>query len=824
MSTAGAAGKLLAEPASNPVNLLEGWREQSSRQTAPRRREVGLAVTVSIALTLAILLVAVFLFVGEWLRVDLVALLVLVALALTGLVTPAEALSGFSNPAVVTVWAVFILSAGLSRTGVANVVGRQVLRLAGAGEIRLLVVIMATAGLMSAFMNNVGVAALLLPVVMDIARRTQRAPSRLLMPLSFGALLGGLTTLIGTPPNILAADALREANLEPFSLFDFAPVGGLLALAGIAYMALAGRHLLPERKTEAVAAAAGEHPGELYDLRERLFVLTLPSETPLAGKSLVESRLGTALGLTVVGIVREGRPDLAPEPETILLPGDRLLVAGRAERLGSLRGQQTVEVAEAQFTVEDLTAGDVQLAEVRLSPQTSLVGQTLQQIDFRRRYGTNVLALWHHGRLQRTDLQDVPLQSDMVLLVQGSRAQLERLRETPDFQPSGAVDSALYRLHERLLALRVPGGSPLDGQTLAESRLGDAFDLIVLGLVREGQTELMPPVDRRLAAGDTLLVQGRLEDLAVLRGLQGLEVADEAAPGIEALESEAVGMVEAVLSPHSTLAGKTLRELLFREKYRLNVLAIWRAGRAYRSHLRDMELRFGDALLLYGPHRQLHLLASDRDFLVLEEALQEPVQREKAPLAALIMGGVVLAVMANLLPISIAAVVGATLMVLTRCLTMDEAYRHIQWNAVFLIAGMLPLGIAMENSGTARLLAEVVVGSLGSLGPLALLAGLFLLTNLASQIMPNAVVVVLMAPIALTTAADLALSPYSLLMTIAIAASASFLSPVGHPANVLIMGPGGYRFGDYIRVGLPLTAVALLVTLLALPLVWPLAP
>jgi len=204
-------------------------------------------MTPQIALVLTILGLAVALFATERLRMDLVALLVLGSLALTGLVSPSEALSGFSNPAVVTVWAVFILSGGLSRTGVANFVGRQVLRLAGQGEVRLVVTIMLTAGVMSAFMNNVGVAALLLPVVMDIARRTDRPPSKLLMPLAFGSLLGGMTTLIGTPSNILVSDALREHGLRPFQLFDYMPVGLVALLVGVGFMALVGRHLLPAR-------------------------------------------------------------------------------------------------------------------------------------------------------------------------------------------------------------------------------------------------------------------------------------------------------------------------------------------------------------------------------------------------------------------------------------------------------------------------------------------------------------------------------------------------------------------------------------------------
>ncbi|MDX1689004.1 MAG: SLC13 family permease [Candidatus Promineifilaceae bacterium] len=781
-------------------------------------------MTPSIALTFLILAAAVVLFVTERLRVDLIALLVLGTLAATGLVTPAEALSGFSNPAVVTVWAVFILSAGLSRTGVANVVGRHVLRLAGEGELRLLVVIMVTAGVMSGFMNNVGVVALLLPVVMDIAGRTGRAPSRLLIPLSFGALLGGLTTLIGTPPNILVSDALRDAGFQPFAFFDFTPVGGVVAFAGILFIALAGRHLLPVRDTRHDWRQDDDSLGELYDLEERLFVLQLPQETPLAGKTLVDSRIGVALGLNVVGIIRDGQTNLAPGPETVLHGGDRLLVAGAADRLAELGERDVVIVADESLSVSTLTSGQIQLAEVTLAPGSAYHGQTLHQIDFRARYGANVLAIWREGSVRRTDLQDVPVRRGDTMLVQGTDEQLKRLAGSPDFLVSSAGTSSLYRLHERLVALRVPPGSPLAGKSLVESRLGDAFDLLVLGIVRDGETILMPPPTAELQAGDTLIVEGRLQDLAILHGLQELEVDARARPDVDELESARVGMVEAVLSPHTTLVGKSLRDLFFREKYQLNVLAVWRAGRAYRTGLRDMELRFGDTLLLFGPWEKLHLLSRDPDLLVLTEELQEPVRLEKAPLAALIMLGFIVAVAAGLLPIAVGAVIAATLMVVTGCLDMEEAYRHIQWPAVFLIAGMLPLGIAMSSSGAAQFAAEGVISAVGALGPLAIVAGLFLLTSLASQIMPNPVVVVLMAPIALTTAADLGLSPTALLIAIAVAAGASFLSPVGHPANVLIMGPGGYRFSDYLRVGLPLTLVVFLVTLLVLPFVWPLTP
>lgn len=779
-------------------------------------------MTPQIALVLGILGLAVALFVTGRLRMDLVALLVLGVLTLTGLVTPVEALSGFSSPAVVTVWAVFILSGGLSRTGVASLVGRRISRLAGQGEARLLAVVMLTAGVLSAFMNNVGVAALLLPVIMDIARRTGRHPSKLLMPLAFGCLLGGLTTLIGTPPNILVSDALGDYGLRPFQLFDYTPVGLAVLLAGVAFMALVGRNLLPARDpTRESRLPTSADLRQFYDLGERLFVIHLPSDSSLAGKTLTESRLGTALGLNVVAIIRDGQTRLAPDPDAVLRSGDRLLVEGQPDRLAELRGQQYLTLEEDTLPVERLASAEIEWVEVELSPRSPLLGQTLRQIDFRHRFGVIVLALRRGGLLRRTDLEGIPLQSGDILLVQGHRGQIEALREDPDLLVSGPRGAEVYHLEERLMVVRVPQDSSLVGKTLTESRLGDAFGLGVLGIVREGATHLMPEPAERLRAGDTLLVKGKREDLLTVRGLQSLEIDQRAAPDLGELESERVGLVEAVLSPHTGLAGKTLRELHFREKYGLNVLAIWREGRVYRSNLRDMALRFGDALLLYGPRARLGMLGREPDFLVLTEGAQEAPRLDKAPLAALVMGAVLLPVILGWLPISIAAVLGATLMVLAGCLTMEEAYRFIEWRAVFLIAGMLPLGMAMEQTGAARFLADHVVGIVGGLGPLAVIAGMFILTALAAQIIPTAAVAVLMAPIALNTASDLGISPYALMMAVALAASASFLSPVAQPANVLVMGPGGYRFTDYIKVGFPLILVVLAVVLLVLPLVWP---
>ncbi|MAT96929.1 MAG: SLC13 family permease [Anaerolineaceae bacterium] len=777
-------------------------------------------MSASILLTLAILGLAAILFISERLSVDLIALLVLISLTIAKLVTPVEALSGFSNPAVVTVWAVFIISGGLSQTGIANRLGQQVLRFAGSGEVRLIFVIMMTAGLLSAFMNNVGVAALLLPVVIDIAHRTRRSPSRLLMPLASGALLGGLTTLIGTPPNILASDALREAGLTPFSMFDFAPVGLLILLSGILFTILIGRHLLPRRDVIGESINPNNSLEEAYHLGQRLFTLRIPPNGMLNDVLLAESRIGSLLGLNVVAILRNGHTILSPKEDTRLKANDRLLVMGRQEELASFHLRQLFGDARRQPSLADITASGIILAEARPKPTADFLGQNLETVRFRQRYGSNVLALKRNGEVLVRNFQLLPLQAADTLLVQGTQEEIDALKNSNAFVVTPSQSLAAYHLDDSLVFIRLPEDSLLNGRSLRDSRLGDAFGLTVLGIVRQDKSHLRPNPDELLEAGDRLLVQGHKKDIAILRGLEELET-DEAFIDPQTLESDRVGLVEVILSPYTTLEGRTLQEIFFREKYGLNVLAIWRRGRPYRHNLREMNLQMGDALLLHGAREKLNLLGQEPDFVVLHPESQPPPKLEKAPLAVLALLAMLVPVITGWLPIAIAAIIGATLMILTGCLTMEEAYRYIDWKAVFLIAGMLPLGLAMQSSGAAQFLAELVVGVGGGLGITAVLIGLFLLTNLASQVMPNPVVTVLMAPIAISTAQDLGASPYSFMMLVAIAASASFLSPVGHPANVLIMGPGGYKFSDYIKVGLPLTAVVLLITMLALPIFWP---
>jgi di/tricarboxylate transporter len=597
-------------------------------------------MTTDNILVLGILAAAVVLFVSEKLRVDVVAMIVLAALGLTGLVTPEEAFSGFSSPAVITVWAVFIVSGGLTRSGVADLIARQVVRLAGPNQLRLTVLIMVTVGVMSAFMNNIGAVAILLPAVMSVARETDIPPSKLLIPLAWASLMGGNMTMIGTPPNILASSILESyGNIESFSFFDFTPMGIVVLGAGILYMVLVGRHLLPRR-------------------------------TP--GGDLADS-----------------------------------------------------------YPVQEY------LTEVRVSEGSPLLGKTVRESDLENRYGLNVI-------------------------------------------------------HIHLCC-------------------------------QEGET-VSALTDHRLEVGDELHLEATADAiLAASETLQLVPVPDRSIqPWEEEPDRAAFELAEVVLAPTSGLRGNTLRQIDFRSRFGLAVLAIRHHGETLFSRLGDVRLDFGDSLLIQGSVNKINLLRHERDFMLLDMPPLETRRTNKAPMSIAILLGVLIVVTAGWLHVASAMFIGALLMVLSGTLTMDEAYRSIEWKAVFLIAGMLPLGLAMESTGTARLLADQIVGLVGDWGPLAVMMGIFVLTGLLTEVMSNAAATVLAVPIAIDAALGMGVDPHSFVMAIVIAASTSFLMPIGHQVNVLVFGPGGYRFFDYTKVGVGLNLVMLLLTALILPLIWPL--
>lgn len=592
-------------------------------------------------LILALVVAALALFALEVVRADLVALGVTLVLLLSGTVTAAEGFSGFSNPAVITVIAMFILSSGLIRTGVADYLAELITRLGGGHPFGLTVVVMLTVGTMSAFMNNIGATAILLPAMFAIAKRSGYPVARLLIPLSFGSLLGGLVTLIGTPPNLLVSMALEEAGYRGFRMFDFAPTGLAVMLTGALYMAVIGRHLIPAR-------GQSESLTQRYELADYVTEVLVPEKSPLVGKTLRQAELPRRFALSVLRLRRagDGRPPFAPTPSTVLAAGDRLIVEGNVEPLLHAKGNSELKLyAATKFTDESLLGEGLQLAEVALAPGSSLLGRSINQGNLRRRYDVLVLALRRRGRAISQKFTSVPLEVGDVLLVQGAPEAIDDVAKSSDF-----------------------------------------------------------------------LVANRLEHAA-----------------------------------------------------------------------RDTA---------------------------------------RAPLALAVMALAIGTAAAGVLHISVAAMLGVLLMALTGCVRVQDMYTAVEWRVIFLIACMMPLGLALDeqHTGTARWLAGHIVDWTGSAGPLVVLAALFLFTTLITEVMSNAAATVLLAPIGIAIAVGLGYEPYPFLMAIAIGASTTFLTPIGHQANVLVYGVGNYRFGDFPRVGGILNALVFVVTLLVVPLVWPFTP
>lgn len=786
-------------------------------------------MTVPIALSLVILALTLGLLIHGRLRTDVIALLVLGALAGTGLVTPAEAVAGFSNAAVIAVLGMFILTAALTRAGIAKWIGSVVIRLTGPREGWVTAVVMAAAGMLSFFMNKIGVAALMLPVVIDVARRRRIAASRVLMPLSQGTLLGGLTTLVANPPNLLVSNSLAQAGFAPFGVFDFVPLGVPLLVAGVLFVVLLARHALPQTKPEQQIERRSQRGLRMqYGLQARNVELSVVPESILIGKTIAESRISSAAGLVVMALERRGRVELVPSKQTRLEAGDKLFVQGSLERIQEFRRWGQLVIEREAPVLQELLSEQLGLVEVTIAEGSPLLATGVDHAQFRRDYQANVLAIRRAGLIRRVNLGQFPLRAGDKLLLQARAATVAALQRRPvlgDVSELGEREiKKTYRLEERLFVVRVPRDSDLAGAEIARSRFGDVFDFRLLGLFREGKLTIMPEPSEAIQGGDLLLVQGGAEDLGVLRGFQELEIAHDRRAAAAVLESERLGMIEATPDPRSTLVGRSIGDIGFREKYGLELAAVWRKGNAIRTNLDRLVLQVGDALLFVGTRERLQMLGRDTDFVILTSLGQTYVDSGKAPIAGAIMVGVIVSVLIGWLPIHLAALMGATLMIVTGCLAVDEAYRAIDWPVIFVIAGLLPLGTALDHSGAAAFLAAPLLALLEPMGPWWVIGGLYVVTAAANVVIPAPALVVLMSPIVLSASSHLNVAPYTAMMAVAMAASASFVSPISHAAHLMVMGPGGYRLADYVKVGLPLAVLIFALVMALLPLLWPLAP
>ena len=776
-------------------------------------------MTLEIAFLLAILAAMAVLFLTEKLPIELTAFTGLVILMFAGFVPAEEAFKGFSSPAVITMLSIFFLSAALLHTGVADRVGARIHRVFGSRQVPLLIAVIVLAGTLSSVMNNVAATAVLLPAVASICRRTGVSPSRLLIPLSFGTILGGTTTLIGTPPNILAAEMLRARGYEPFGFFDFMPLGLVLLGTGMVFLVIFGRRLLPDRGG-ATSVSRRSDLIQVYQLHETLFSIQIPEGSQLDRRTLQGTSIGSTLGVRVVGILRGGKRHLAPEADTVLFAGDILLVQGRPDDVRELFRVAGSEFAEARPEDVEAVAEQVSGFTARLRADSDLRGQSLREMDFRQRFGGIVIGLKRDGKWINTQLGTEVVGDEDEILALGTRKAIDEKSLHRHFTTSSLGKSQFEELHDHLFVLGIPSDSGLVGRTIGKSRIGELVGLTICGIFRGEESLLGLEQTETIRAGDRLLVAGEPSRIRSLLSLGSVQLQQEMTS--HEIESDGVGVVEASVSPRSRAAGKTLGELEFREKTGLHVLALWREGELLYDGLGKIPLRFGDALLLHGPWKKIHLFSSDRDFLVLTSGNREERRTKKAPfaLASLFVLVGLLAIARQ--PVHVSAFVAATFAILARTITMEEAYAAVEWRVLFLVATLIPLGVAMETSGAANLLSVVVTSLAGPLGPYGVLAGLVVLASLLSQTLDGAPSVILLAPVALNAAEQLGIHPHAVMMAISLAASAAFMTPFSHKANLLVMGAGGYRVKDYLKVGTPLTILQLVLIVLLVPVFFPL--
>ncbi|HEY81428.1 MAG TPA: SLC13 family permease [Caldilineae bacterium] len=588
---------------------------------------------------LAILIIALVAFATERVRVDLVALGIMVMLMALGIVSPAEGLSGFANPATITIASMFVLSAGLQRTNLPALAGTRIIRLADKSELRLMLLLMLTTGVLSAFILNTAVVAVFIPIALRIARELKIAPSRLLMPISFGAILGGTLTLIGTSTNLLVSSIAAQSGLTPFSFFEFAPFGIITLAAGLLYIATFGRKLLPDRPVEA-------------DLLEK------------------------------------------------------------------------------------------------------------------------------------------------------------------------------YHVREYLSQIKVRSNSPLIGKKLGSLDLGKRFDITILDILRDGHTILLPGASRHIRAHDIILVRAPLDKLLKLQKIEGLEIVlPEELPRHLLEHRNDLGMAEVVVAPQASIIGFTIKELNFRQMFGVVAIGMLRRGMSLTGKFTHEPIMPGDMLLVVGEKKDLINLSNNPDFLLLVDVDAEPplpsAQNNRAFWALAIMTGVVISAILGA-PIVVSALAGAMLMVLTRVLTLDEAYASLDKRVLVLLAGILSLEAAMENSGLAEWLSRVMLQLLDPASPWLIVGAFYLFSMLLTETMSNQATAVVLAPVAISTAHMLGVDPIPLLMAITFAASASFMTPIGYQTNTMIYGTGNYRFLDFTRVGLPLNILLLILAAIFIPLIWPL--
>ncbi|MCO6429218.1 MAG: SLC13 family permease [Deltaproteobacteria bacterium] len=741
-------------------------------------------------------------FLSERVSPEIAAISVLLILIFGGYLTPAEAFSGFSSKAALTLVAMFIIGSGLYHTGFAELVGHNISKRFGHSETATVAAIMVVTAGISSFMNNVAAVAIMLPTVAGISRRSNIPLSLLLMPLSFAAILGGTLTLIGTAPNIVASQMLADANLPPLKFFSFLPFGLLIVACGILFMVFFGLKLLPRNESTSKALRK-EDLTSLYKLHERIFTLKVPAGSRLHGKTLAELHFGESLDLAVVSIERPGKHLLAPGPEETLYAGDTLIVRGRFFELEELLKLRGMEVHPISNIEQHLKERGITTIAFRVPP--ALTSKTLRDLDVRERFGFIVASIQRGDELIFSNLASEKLQAGDVLHSLGDSSTIHELAHLLELSESSLTDLQQKDIKGAIFSMKLPPASPLAGATIQSSKIGELTGITIIGLIRQDEIMFPVSVDQALRVGDIILAAGDVERARALARLGELEVTGSQSPQT-ALESSEIGIMEVVVSPRSQLIGKTLEQIRFRERYDALVLALWREGRPLRARLSRTPLKFGDALLLQGRRRHLQIFASDPDFVALAEAPKVELRTGKIGFAMLSLFVMFLIEFLGIHSEVVAAWTAAMMLVLSGAVTVEETYREIDWRAVFLVAALLPMGMAFQKTGATPLFADWLGSAMGGSEPLAVLALLTILACLISQSLDASFSVILLAPVAIALSQNLALPPSLVVMVVALASSNAFIASFNR-CNLLVMGIGGYNARDYFRVGLGITFV-----------------